>query len=75
MSLFRKKKWWAALLVSGALVFQNLPSGCAEYYTNMGLTGFNFCSVFNCSGGTYFNFCSPVPMLIDCPQPIDQSGS
>lgn len=67
MSIWRKKRIWAAVLVSGGLVFQFLPSGCAEYYTYTGLTAFNFCSVFNCTGGTYFDMCSPVPLLADCP--------
>lgn len=64
----RNRKLWAALLVCGAgTVFQGLPTGCAQYYTESILTGFDFCSVFNCEGGTFFNFCEPFALLMDCP--------
>jgi hypothetical protein len=68
MSLLRNKRWWAATLLAGALVFQALPSGCAEYYTNATLASFNWCSVFNCEGGAYFDLCNPFPLFFDCPQ-------
>jgi hypothetical protein len=49
------------------MAFQMLPTGCAEYYTQSVLASFNFCSVFNCEGGTFFNFCEPVALFVDCP--------
>ncbi len=68
MSIVRNKRLWAAIAVLGAgTVFQVLPRGCAQYYTQLSLTSFNFCSVFNCQGGTFFNLCEPRPVLADCP--------
>ncbi len=68
MSIVRKKKFWAAIGVLGAgMVFQVLPQGCAQYYTQLSLTAFNFCAVFNCTGGTFFNLCQPRAILADCP--------
>jgi hypothetical protein len=64
----RNKKLWAAIVACGVgTVFQALPQGCAQYYTSLALSSFNFCSVFNCEGGTFFNFCQPFAVLMDCP--------
>lgn len=66
----RKNRLWAAIVACGVgTVFQVLPGGCAEYYTNLAVTSFNFCSVFNCEGGTFFNLCEPNRVLLDCPAP------
>jgi len=62
-----RKKFLVALAVCGAATLFQTGSGCAQYYLNMGLTSFDFCSVFNCTSGSYFNLCEPVPLLIDCP--------
>ena len=68
MSITRKKKLWAAILICGAgTVFQALPTSCANYLTAEALSSFNFCAVLNCTGGTFFNFCEPVALLMDCP--------
>jgi hypothetical protein len=69
MSIVRRKRFWVAAAILGAgTVFQALPArGCAQYYTQLTLTSFNFCSVFNCQGGTFFNLCEPRPILADCP--------
>jgi len=70
MSISRKRKLLAAILICGTgVAFQALPTGCADYMSAQVLSGFNFCSVFNCTGGTFFNFCEPVRLLVDCPQP------
>jgi hypothetical protein len=68
MSIKRNKKLLAAILVCGAgTVFQALPNGCVNYLTQQVLAGFNTCAVLNCAGGTFFNFCTPVRLLVDCP--------
>ena len=68
MSIKRNKKVLAAILMCGVgTLFQTLPTGCASYVTQETLAAFNFCAVFNCTGGTFFNFCAPVRLLLDCP--------
>ncbi len=44
-------------------MFQAVGSGCLQYYTYAALEGINFCSVLNCDSSTFFNLCSPVPLL------------
>jgi len=51
---------------SAGTMFQ-FSFGCNEFWTDVALTSFDFCSVVNCTGGTYFNFCDPVVILADCP--------
>lgn len=68
MAMTRKKKLLIAFLVSGAgVVFQLAPNSCNSYFTAEALSSFNFCAVLNCTGGTFFNFCEPVALLMDCP--------
>jgi hypothetical protein len=75
MSLARNKKLWAAIAILGTgTVLQVLPRGCAQYYTQLTLTSFDFCSVFNCQGGTFFNLCEPRPILADCPNVTTTTG-
>ncbi len=68
MSVSRRVKFWALL---GALSIGTLSqvgtNGCYQYYAASALDALNFCAVFNCTGGTFFNFCSPVRLLADCP--------
>ena len=52
---------------SVATVLQALPTSCNQYYASAALSAFNWCGVFNCTGGTYFNLCSPVRLFLDCP--------
>jgi hypothetical protein len=33
---------------------------------SLGLT-FDPCTVFNCTGGTFFNLCEPFPLFLTCP--------
>ncbi len=64
----RKRRLLAlALIAAAGTVFQVLPTGCTPYLLAEGASAFNWCSVFNCVGGTYFNLCSPFRLLIDCP--------
>jgi len=52
--------------VSAGTMFQ-LNTGCNQLWTGVALSSINFCSILNCTGGTYFNFCSPTVLLVDCP--------
>ena len=64
-----KKKLWVALFVCGAgTVGQFLPGGCTDYYAAGALTAIDFCSVFNCEGGTFIDLCGTNPLLADCPE-------
>ncbi len=65
----KRRLWAAALVCSAGLLFQALPGGCAQYYGQLVLNSFDFCSVFNCTGGTFFNFCQPNSIFLDCPVP------
>ena len=65
-----KKKFlvMSAILTVGTLLQTGLvPTSCAQYYLDSVLTSFDFCSVFNCTPGTFFNLCEPVPLFRDCP--------
>jgi hypothetical protein len=42
-----------------------IPGSCAQYYLALGVTSFDWCSVFNCTDSTYFDLC---PYFVDCPQ-------
>lgn len=61
----KRTKWWAAALISGGVMLQ--VGGCVNYFTEAALTSFNFCNVFNCEGGTYFDLCGTYPLFSDCP--------
>jgi hypothetical protein len=68
MAISRRAKLYmllAALSVGTAL--QVGTNGCAEYYVAGALGAVDLCKVFNCEGGTFFNFCTPVKLLVDCP--------
>jgi hypothetical protein len=63
-----KTRWLAiSALLAGGYVFQILPSGCAQFSFQAFLTGVNFCGIFNCGQGAFFNFCDPTLLLVDCP--------
>ena len=61
------KKWWglAAIGTLGTL-FQFPTGGCPNLLADSFLTAFDFCSVLNCQGGTFFNFCDPIVLFVDC---------
>ncbi len=68
MSVLRRRKWMVAgLALAAGTLFQFIPTGCNQYLAAEAVSAFNFCAVFNCTGGTYFNLCSPFPLLLDCP--------
>ena len=65
-----RKRFLALMLVctAGVLLQTGLmPTSCAQYLGQAALTSFDFCSVFNCTSGTYFNLCEPIALLADCP--------
>ena len=68
MSIMRKRRLWVAVAVCAVgMVFQYIPTGCTNYLTAQVLTAFDFCAVLNCTGETFFNFCSPTVLFTDCP--------
>ncbi len=68
-SLYRRKRMMvlAALSLGTAFQFASTTNGCGEYVALFGLSSFDFCSVFNCTGGGFFNFCDPNVLFVDCP--------
>jgi hypothetical protein len=75
MTASRRVRLWALLgALSIGTLFQVGVNGCYEYYAVDALTSLDFCAVLNCSGGSFFNFCSPVPLLMDCPNLAQQTG-
>ena len=61
------KKWWG-LAAIGALgtLFQFPTPGCAGVGADALFAAFDFCAVLNCQGGTFFNFCDPILLFVDC---------
>lgn len=65
-----KKKFLAVFAVcSAGTLFQAglVPTSCAQFYGQALLTSLDFCSVFNCTSGAFFNLCEPFPLFMDCP--------
>lgn len=58
------------MLLLGALatgtVFQVQPAGCSQYTAQVAISAVNVCSIINCSGSSFFNFCNPQPIFVDC---------
>ncbi len=67
MTQRRRRFWTAAAVLCAGTAFQYLPTGCANYWTSLSLSSLDFCSVFNCEGGTFFDLCEPVAVFVDCP--------
>lgn len=63
-----RRRFRVALAVAAlATLFQMLPGSCAQLAANTLVTVFDFCAVVNCQGSSFFNFCDPVVLLVDCP--------
>ncbi len=63
------KKWWMLLAAcSAGTLFQTagFGGGCMQYGAQFAAQAFNVCSVLNCDTGTFFNFCNPIMMFVDC---------
>ncbi len=67
MNRFGRARRWALLIATGGFLLQAFPTGCNQFLGATVLTSFDFCSVLNCDSSTFFGFCEPVPVLIDCP--------
>jgi hypothetical protein len=52
-------------VVAGGLLLQ-VPTSCAEFTATIGVTSLDFCSLLNCEGSAYFDFCDPILIFIDC---------
>jgi hypothetical protein len=62
----RAPKWVtiAALATSGTLFQFN----CVPVVVDGTLGTLDFCTILNCEGSTFFDFCGgPNPLLVDCP--------
>jgi len=65
-----KKKFLAMVAVcSAGVLFQTglVSPSCAQFYGQAVLTSMDFCSIFNCTSGTFSNLCEPIPLFVDCP--------
>lgn len=70
-------RWQRKVVVSLAAMSLGLTTqltGCGEFFALAGVTGVNFCSILNCEGGTFFDFCGTNPVLIDCPNAVPVEG-
>jgi len=67
MSKCKRAKRVALLAALSTGVLFQFDTGCTTYYAATAASAFDFCSVFNCQGGTYFNFCNPIRLFTDCP--------
>jgi len=70
MAKIRRKLAVFTAICTAGVVFQTggfLPAGCAQFGYETALAVFDACAVLNCTSGTFFNFCSPVQVLVDCP--------
>ncbi len=64
----RRRRLMALVAALGAGVTFQFQNGCKDYYALGAVTAVDFCSILNCTGGSFFNFCAPVQLLVDCPQ-------
>lgn len=60
-----RRRLFAAALLAGATSFQ--MAGCAAYWEEALVSAFDFCSILNCTGSTFFDFCGSNSLLLDCP--------
>lgn len=69
MSRSSKKFLTIVAVCSAGVLFQAglFSTSCAQFYGQALLTSLDFCSVFNCTSGTFSNLCEPIPLFVDCP--------
>jgi len=72
MSKAKRKLLVLCAVCSAGMLFQTgltgfIPGSCEQWYFQSALTAFDFCTVFNCEGGTFFNVCEPFALFSDCP--------
>lgn len=62
----RRTRWLKlAAVVALGTAFQ--AAGCARYFAEFSVQAVDVCSVVNCTGSTFFNFCEPFILFVDCP--------
>jgi len=76
MSSARRKliKLFAVCSVGTLLQAGLVTSNCTQFYGQALLRSFDPCTVFNCTGGTFFNLCEPVPLFYTCPNMASAAG-
>ncbi len=74
MSATRRKLLAIAATLGTATVLQATPGGCLRYGMFEAFTAVDFCAIVNCQGGTFFDFCEPIPILLDCPNLVAAAG-
>lgn len=69
MTRARRRALAALAICAAATLLQTglVPQGCAQFALQLGVGLFDACSVLNCTSGTFFNFCDPIRLLVDCP--------
>ena len=65
MTKFRRRMLALCAMCAAGVVFQ-IPAGCATFGAQAIISSFNACSVLNCESGAFFDFCAPIPLLVDC---------
>ena len=60
-------KWWGLAAIGALGTLLQFPTGgCANLGADFLLSSFDLCAVLNCQGGTFFNFCDPIVLFVDC---------
>jgi hypothetical protein len=67
MTHSRIKWFWLTAACLAGTAFQALPTGCSQFFAYQAISSLDLCAILNCGGGAFFNFCSPIRILIDCP--------
>ncbi|TWT45210.1 hypothetical protein RAS1_16320 [Phycisphaerae bacterium RAS1] len=72
----RRSSWlvWTALSGTAFQLGYSTNNGCVEFPVYFGIQSLNFCGIVNCDGGTFFDFCRPVALLLDCPNLVADGG-
>lgn len=69
MSATRTKRLMVLLaLLTTGMALQVGANGCVEYWVTGAVTSLDFCSVVDCTGSTFFDFCTgSLGLFVDCP--------
>lgn len=69
-----RARWLVLAALSAGVVFQSPVASCGQFGLNLVASTFDACSILNCTSGTFFNFCSPTVVLLDCPGTAEGDG-
>lgn len=63
------RRWKSVGLLVAATVFGTVfqAAGCFDLALQTVTAALDTCSILNCTGGTFFNLCSPTRILTSCP--------